>query len=216
MIVIACEVMRSELEKVAAGRPVTLSFLDQGLHRTPQKMAGLIQERIDRAGAADRIVIGYGLCSGGIKGIRFSRGDLVIPKCHDCIGLFLGSMEAYREAFASAPGTYYLTPGWVAAKKDPLGIVHDDYAPKHGIETALWVMEEELNHYKHIALINNGVGDVEALRRRTRENCAAFGKEYREIEGGLGYFEKLVSGPYDGGDFVVMTDGAEVKQEYFF
>ena len=66
-------------------------------------------------------------------------------------------------------------------------------------------------HYKHIALINNGVGDVEALRRRTRENCAAFGKEYREIEGGLGYFEKLVSGPYDGGDFVVMTDGAEVK-----
>ena len=125
-------------------------------------------------------------------------------------------MEAYREAFASAPGTYYLTPGWVAAKKDPLGIVHDDYAPKHGIETALWVMEEELKHYTHIALINNGVGDVEALRRRARENCAAFGKEYREIEGGLGYFEKLVSGPYDGGDFVVMTDGAGVKQEHFF
>jgi len=216
MIVIACEVMRDELEKVAEGRPVTLSFLDQGLHRTPQKMAGLIQERIDEAGAADRIVVGYGLCSGGVKGIRFSGGELLLPKCHDCIGLFLGSLETYRDTFASRPGTYYLTPGWVAAKKDPLGIIYDDYAPKHGIETAFWVMEEELKHYTHIALINTGVGDVEALRSRTRENCEALGKEYWEIEGGLGYFEKLVAGPYDRGDFVLIADGTEVKQEHFF
>jgi hypothetical protein len=208
--------MRGELEKVAEGRPVTLSFLDQGLHRTPQKMASLIQERIDHAGRADRIVVGYGLCSGGIKGIRFSGGELVLPKCHDCIGLFLGSMEAYRQAFASRPGTYYLTPGWVAAKKDPLGIIYDDYAPKHGIETALWVMGEELKHYTHIALINTGVGDIDSLRSRTRENCTALEKEYREIEGSLAYFEKLVAGPYDGEDFVVIADGTEVEQEHFF
>jgi hypothetical protein len=214
--VIACEVMRGEIEKVAEGRPVRLSFLDQGLHRTPQKMAALIQEKIDLISErAGRVVVGYGLCSGGIKGIRCRRRELVLPRCHDCIALFLGSTEAYQAAFASRPGTYYLTPGWVAAKKDPLGIIYDDYAPRHGIETAFWAMEEELKHYTHIALINTGVGDTEALRRRTKENCAVLGKEYCEIAGSLAYFERLIGGPYAGGDFVVVPNGGEVTEDLF-
>jgi hypothetical protein len=214
--VIACEVMRGELEKVAEGRPVRLIFLDQGLHRTPQKMAALIQEKIDLVGGhAGRLVVGYGLCSGGIKGIRCRGRELVVPRCHDCIALFLGSPEAYQAAFASRPGTYYLTPGWVAAKRDPLGIIYDDYAPRHGLETAFWVMEEELKHYTHIALINTGVGDTEALRRRAKENCAALGKEYWEIPGSLAYFERLVDGPHGGGDFVVIPNGGEVTEDLF-
>jgi len=119
-VVIGCEVMKVELEFISNGGNVRFFFLEQGLHRTPKKIAPLIQEKIDRVGAsAERIVIAYGLCSGGIKGIRGRSQGLVVPRIHDCIAMFLGSCQAYKEAFQSNPATYYLTPGWVAAKKTP-------------------------------------------------------------------------------------------------
>lgn len=215
-VVIACEVMREELEFVSRGRNVSFFFLEQGLHRTPKKIAPLIQEKIDGVGeSVERVVIAYGLCSGGIKGIRGRLQELVVPKIHDCIALFLGSCEAYKEAFRTSPGTYYLTPGWVAAKKDPLGIIYEDYAPKHGIETALWVMEEELKHYKNIALINTGAGKMDGLRARAQENCTALGKEYCEIEGSLDYFRRIIHGPYASEDFVVIPPGEEVTEDMF-
>ena len=215
-VVIACGVMKEELELVAQGRNVSFLFLEQALHRTPKKIAVLIQEKIDLVSeSVERIVIAYGLCSGGIKGIRGHRQTLVVPRIHDCIALFLGSREAYKEAFRSSPGTYYLTPGWVAEKKDPLGIIYEDYAPKHGLETALWVMEEELKHYKSIALINTGAGNMESLRARAKENCIALEKEYCVIEGSLDYFGRLVLGPYDSEDFVVIPPGVEVTDEMF-
>jgi hypothetical protein len=215
--VIACEVMKAELEAAAKDTgTVQFHFLDQGLHRTPNKMAALIQEKIDLVGeSVNNVVIAYGLCSGGIKGIKGYAPGLVVPRCHDCIALFLGSLETYQEVFTSRPGTYYLTPGWVAAKRDPLGIIYDDYAPKHGIETAFWVMEEELKHYTHIALINTGVGDLESLRERARENCQVLKKEYCEIEGSLNYFSKLIYGPHDESDFLVIPPGGEVTEEMF-
>jgi hypothetical protein len=213
--VIGCEVIKAELEMVAQGS-VQFHFLDQGLHRTPNKMAALIQEKIDLVGeSVEKVVIAYGLCSGGIKGIRARASGLVVPRCHDCIALFFGSLEAYSQAFKSRPGTYYLTPGWVAAKKDPLGIIYDDYAPKHGIETAFWVMEEELKHYTHIALIDTGAGDLEALRLRTYENCQILKKEYLEIKGSLAYFHRLIYGPYCDNEFLTIPLDGEVTEEMF-
>ncbi|MDR3604691.1 MAG: DUF1638 domain-containing protein, partial [Syntrophaceae bacterium] len=108
IVVIGCEVMKAELEMVAQD-VVQFHFLDQGLHRTPNKMATLIQHKIDLVGeSAKRVIIAYGLCSGGINGIRAGASGLVVPRCHDCIALFFGSLEAYQEAFTSRPGTYYL------------------------------------------------------------------------------------------------------------
>jgi len=215
--VVACEVMKAELEAASRGRSVLFFFLDQGLHRTPNKMAALIQEKIDSLPKSiTRVTLSYGLCSNGILGVKSTDRELVVPRCHDCIALFFGSPAAYREAFESRPGTYYLTPGWVAAKKDPLGIIYDDYAPKHGIETAFWVMEEELKHYTHIALINTGVGDIDALRARTRHNCKRLKKEYFEIQGSLDYFAKIVEGVYDEDEFLIVRPGGELTQEMFF
>jgi len=215
-VVIACEVMKPELERVAQGTNVRLLFLEQGLHRTPKKIAPLVQEKIDLVGeSVERIVIGYGLCSGGINGLTGGSQTLVLPRIHDCIALFLGSSEAYKKAFDSNPGTYYLTPGWVAVKKDPLGIIYEDYAPKHGLETAMWVMEEELKHYKSIALINTGIGDIEGLRDRAKENCIVLRKNYCEIDGSLDYFSKIIRGPYISEDFVVVPPGIEVSEKMF-
>ena len=215
--IIACGILRAELEAAAQGTGVQVHFLDQGLHETPKRMSSLIQEKLGLIGdSAERVVLAYGLCSGGIKGVRADRHELVVPRCHDCIALFLGSPEAYHEAFRLRPGTYYLTPGWVAAKVDPLGIINDHYAPKQGIETAIKTMKEQLKHYTHIALINTGVGNLDYLRARTRENCAILKKEYCEIIGSPNYFKMLVYGPYGEEDFIIISPGGEVTEDMFF
>ena len=217
-VIIACRVMETELRAVFQGRPgVTIRYLDQGLHRTPRKMASVVQREVDRASVhTDRVVLGYGLCSNGIVGVKAREPGLLVPRCHDCIALFLGSPGAHAEAFERRPGTYYLTNGWILEKKDPLGIVEDDYAPRLGKETAVWAMEQELKHYTHIALINTGAGDLAFLRRRAIENASFFKKEYIEIRSGLGFFSKIVDGPYKEADFLFIRPGESIRQEMFW
>ncbi len=96
---VACRVMEPELEAVRGDEDrVEIRYLDQGLHRTPQKMAAAIQEQIDQAAAyATRIVVGYGLCSNGIVGITAGQKGLYFPHCHDCIAFFMGSHRAWRK-----------------------------------------------------------------------------------------------------------------------
>ncbi len=221
--IIACSVMRTELEEVLNGASdVEPRYLEQALHRTPQLMAGRIQAVIDEvAPSAARIILGYGLCSNGITGVIARNQGLIVPRCHDCIALFLGSCDAYNQLFSESPGTYYLTPGWIAEKKDPIGIVEEDYTQRVGAEAALWVMQEELKHYTHIALIRTGIGDIGPYRERAQKNAEFFGKEYRELEGNLDFFRKLLiahtleKSEFDK-DFVLIPPGTEIRQEMFF
>jgi hypothetical protein len=216
---VACRVMEPELEAARQGNQlVEIFYLDQGLHRIPQKMADQVQEAVDQASVtADRIALGYGLCSNGIVGVTARQQGLIVPRCHDCIAFFLGSAKAYQEDFNSRPGTYYLTPGWIAECKDPLSIIRNEYEPQFGRETAEWVKREELKHYTHIVLIDTGVADLEPMRKIATENARFFKMEYVEIEGrSLKYFNKLVKGPYPAEEFIFLDPGAVVTQEMFF
>lgn len=216
-VIVACRVMEPELECLRdLDSGVDICYLDQGLHRTPDKMAALVQEQIDAAApCARRIVLGYGLCSNGIVGVVARQQGLLVPRSHDCIALFMGSLRAYKEAFKERPGTYYLTPGWIQEGKDPLSIVQEDYMRRFDRETAMWVMTEELKHYTHIVLINTGIGDLEKPKERAMENAHIFGKEYEEIQGNLDYFRKLIQGPYTMEDFFSLRPCQGVTQEMF-
>ncbi len=81
-IVIACRVMEPEIEALRpADNNVEVRYLDQALHRTPDLMPRLIQEQIDEAEKiASQVVLGYGLCSNGIVGIKAPKQGLLVPK----------------------------------------------------------------------------------------------------------------------------------------
>lgn len=215
-VLIACRVMEPELEQLRKEiSGVEVRYVEQALHRVPQNMAQRLQEEIQKASAgAGLVILGYGLCSNGIVGVVAPAQGLVVPRAHDCIAFFLGSLERYRHCFSQRPGTYYLTPGWVAESRDPLGIL-EEYTERYGQETAQWVMEEELKHYTHIALINSGVGDLQRLRARAMANAEHFGKQYEELEGDLSYLRKLLEGPYTEEDFFFIRPGEKVTQERY-
>jgi hypothetical protein len=213
-LVISCNIMKEELTRVQTDG-ISVVYLEQSLHRTPQKMKGAIQEEIDKTETwdGDQIVLAYGLCSNGILGVRANLHPLLIPKVHDCISLFLGSNARYMEEHRREPGTYYLTKGWIEEKKSPLGIF-EEYCQRYGKETAEWAIREELKNYTRIALVESELGMEETHRQHARENARFLSLKYEEIKGSLDFFRKIIRGPWDE-DFVVLKHGEEATQEMF-
>ena len=204
---IACEVFRDEFEAVSPPE-LPRTYLPQGLHRTPGKMPAAIQEVLDNIGAAaDTIILGYGLCSNGVVGVKSQTASLVIPKAHDCIALLLGSRERYEAEATACPGTYYITSGWAKYGTTSLSAYKNEYLPKYGEEDARYIAGELLKHYTRVALINHGAGDMEIGRAHAREFAETFGMTCVEIPGSLDYLHRLVNGPWDNGDFVVVPPG---------
>ncbi len=214
-LIIACSIMKEELLHLQT-EGVSFVFLEQSLHRTPQKMRPPIQEEIDKAGKlkVDHVILGYGLCANGILGVKANGRRLIIPRAHDCISFFLGSPEKYMAEHRKEPGTYYLTRGWIEEKKSPLAI-YEEYCQRYPQETAEWVIREELKNYTRIALVETELGLTEAHRQHARENARFFNLRYEEMESSLEFFKKILHGPWDK-DFILLPPGGEVKQEMFF
>jgi len=212
-VIVACRVMEPEfVALMPADNSVEVRYLDQALHMTPDKLTPLLQEQVDAAQKyASKIVLGYGLCANGVAGVVAPKQGLIIPRAHDCIALFLGSRKAYDEAMRVRPGTYYLTPGWVAERKDPLGYMEEKYVPRVGRETAEWALRQELKNYTHIVLINTKAAAPEPLRQRALENARFLNLRYEEVDGPRDYFRKLLCGPYLEKDFIVFQPGEIVS-----
>jgi len=217
-VIIACRSIKPELEALRPDDPaIEIRYLKQNLHRTPERMPAAIQREMDIVEPyASQVILGYGLCSNGVVGVTAPRQGLIIPRIHDCISFFLGSATAYDNAFKERPGTYYLTPGWIEEKKDPIGYMESEYVPKLGRDTAEWGLKEELRHYTHIVLIDTRVRDVSPLRERAIENARFLEKNYDEIVGSNNLFKKLLFGPYDSEEFIILQSGEKVLQKLFF
>ena len=99
---------------------VDIEFLPKGLHDIGSaKMLERVQGVVDRVDASryQAILFGYGLCNNGVAGLQARNLPLVLPRSHDCIGIFFGGKERYQEYFDSHPGVYFKTTGWIERGK---------------------------------------------------------------------------------------------------
>jgi hypothetical protein len=91
--VIACATV---IEEMMPHLPPDVQYevLDFGLHVNPEALRSSLQQAIDTASeTAETIILGYGLCSQAVVGLRANDCTLVVPKVDDCIAIFLGSGE---------------------------------------------------------------------------------------------------------------------------
>lgn len=202
--VIACGVLSTDLRQVTERLqiPASMEFLPGGLHARPDELKKRLQERIDRVSAGfrgERIVVGYGVCGLGTVGLHARNVPLAIPRVNDCIALFLGSDNAYREQFARFPGTYYVSAGWVEEKAQPQS---DQEAPiqcgpdcftlrqlsqRYGQENAAAIrtfLNSWQRNYQRAAFIDTGVsGPRQNYARLAQAMAQEFGWKYEEILG---------------------------------
>src|ERR1035437_10015458 len=115
--VIACATVMEEMQPFLPSE-MSREVLEFGLHSDPEKLRKALQSAIDLSGpAAETILLGYGLCSRAVTGLKSATRTLVIPKIDDCIGIFLGSSEEYNAQHRNEPATFNKTKGWIEAGK---------------------------------------------------------------------------------------------------
>lgn len=210
--VIACATV---IEEMAPRMPETMAreVMDFGLHFRPGGLTKALQEVIDRSEGFETILLGYGLCSNGVVGLRATNARLVVPRVDDCIAIFLGSRADYDTQHAAEPGTYFLTKGWIEAKDAPLdGIA--DLTAKYGEAKAERIMKLMLRNYTRIMFIDTGAYELEHYREYAKENARRFELRYEEVKGTPSLVEKLLYGPWDE-ECVVVGPGEEITYQMF-
>ena len=227
IVVLSCEVLRDMLTRHLAQaqiEPVQITFMDYGLHRVPGKMAATLQEILDGIEEPSLIMLGYGLCGNGLKGLRAGKHILLVPRVDDCIALLLGSHRDYIHEFEAVPGTYYLSKGWLESGSHPLK-EYEEYVPKYGAEQAMWIMDQQYQHYERLVLVAQSQADLDAYREQALEVarfCERWGMRYEEILGSDAYVQRFVALASNtfgalsaGSDFLVIPPGGEIRQEQF-
>jgi len=222
IVVLACQVFQDLFERFAApGTIRKFIFLDYGLHSVPKKLNQAVQEALDALPEPSLVVLGYGLCGNGLNGIRAGRHTLLIARADDCIAVFLGSYERYRQEFDAQSGTYYLTKGWLESGSNPLQ-EYQDYVQKYGAARADWLIDSLYHNYKRLVLVAHSREDLDAYRARALEVakfCERWGMHYQEIQGSTQYFERLIraaSAPERIDDnFILVPPGGVLRQDQF-
>ena len=207
--VVACETVIEEMRPLLPS-DVTYEVLDFGMHITPEKLRESLQQTVDRIGdGVDVIILGYGLCSMGVVGLKSEKCTLVVPRVDDCIAIFLGSTAAYREQGKKEPGTYYLTKGWIEVGDSPF----DEYKrliERYGQERADKVMNMMLKNYTRLAYIDTGHDNQERHRDYARRTAEKFNLRFEEIPGSNVLIKELIQGPWED-DFIVKAPGEIIK-----
>lgn len=222
--VIACDVLRDEIAALAAACPrvVHVHMLQQGLHNDPPELRWQLQQAVDHIEksfpAVQVIVLGYGLCSRGIEGVKTVRCRLVIPRAHDCITLLMGDKDRYAQYVRQYPGTYWYSPGWNRCHTPPgpqrYEKLYRQYVEKFGEEDAKYLMETEqawFSKYNRAAWIDMGIAVNENDVQYTRECAVWLGWEFDRVQGSPELLKSLLSGDWDSSRFLVLAPGQEAK-----
>jgi hypothetical protein len=170
-----------------------VTYMDYGLHMLPRRMTTTLQDTIQCIEEPSLVVLGYGLCGNGLRGIKAGRHCLLVPRVSDCIALLLGSHEAYKKEFSAVPGTYYLSRGWLEAGSHPLS-EYEGYVDKYGAERAMWLMDQQYQNYERLVLVAHSQAELDACRPQAREIarfCARWDMRLEEILGSDGYVRQL-------------------------
>jgi hypothetical protein len=237
VVIISCQVLQDLLPPLLPeGLARKVHFMDYGLHRVPAKMTGTLQEKINSIKEPSLIVLGYGLCGNGVKGLKAGVHTLLVPRVDDCIALLLGSYRAYMREFQAVPGTYYLSKGWLESGSHPLK-EYQEYVPRYGEEQAMWIMDQQYQHYERLVMVAHQQADLEAYRSQAQEVarfCERWNMRYEEILGSDAYVRRLAElvsrvlhegltvlngtspeARQDDRDFLVVPPGGEIRQEQF-
>lgn len=231
--VLTCEALARSIYGLAAETPHTVSvqLFKQGLHNRPKNLRQVLQEQIEaiEPGEWDAILLAYGLCGRSTVGLRSQHTPLVIPRAHDCITLYLGSRERYRQEFDRHPGTYWYSVDYMeraepgasvalgAAGIDEIEAEYDKYVAKYGQATADMLMDEMRKwsqHYTRAVFIDTGQGESARYASMAEEKAKREGWVYERMAGNRRLLEMLLQGNWPEEEFLIVAPGHKIGQSY--
>lgn len=233
---LACKALYRECSLLSAKSKnyIDATYLQQGLHDTPSLLHDALQAEIDRIDKGkdlysckprfdkdfDAIILGYGLCSNAIVGLSSKKYDIVVPRCDDCIALFLGSYEKYRKYFDAHSGTYWYNPSWIEnaytpSKENDEALIKE-YTEKYGEDNAKYIMEMEhtAKNYSRCAYVEWDELNFPEYIAYTKDAADYFGWEFDLVGGNSALLSDLFEGNWRKEHFLVVPAGKKIAPEY--
>jgi hypothetical protein len=211
--IVACETIRGELtaalHRLGLDCPVT--WLEGRLHDSPARLRARLAEDLAEAdGQCERLLLTLGYCGGGVSELKTGGYTTVLPLADDCLSLLLGSMAA-RKASALVP-TYYVTAGWLSYENNMI-YDYERLAAKEGQATADRITRMVLKNYRRFGLVNTGVYDLERVAERVGPLAERLGLSVESLPGDASWLDRLLQGPHETGDFLVLPPRTELDFE---
>lgn len=206
-----CETLENELQAAiqACSFQGTTRKVESGLHNTPEKLTRRLQEELDRtAPEISRVLLGFAFCGNALAGVRTGNFELIIPRADDCITLLLGSYRR-RMQIQNESAAYFLTEGWMKGEKN----IWREYChtvERYGEKRADAIFRMMLAHYHRLLVVDCGVSDMEKLRAQTEKVAAGLKLQHEIIPGTLDFLTRLLCGPWDEADFLVIPPQTEI------
>jgi len=206
--------MKEEILSIEPLEDQDFEFVSMDFHLYPQKLKTELQRLIDTSLGYDRIVLAFGLCGGAASGLKATNGELVIPRVHDCISIFLCPEKGCVCDFKKQLGTFYLSNGWMITEKTILS----DYQrilEKFGLQKATKLFNRMYDGYKKVLFIETGSASPDEVVRQSKEIAELFGAAYETIQGEAVFIEKIVRGPWDEENFITIASQGLITEEDF-
>jgi len=231
--IVACRVFMRELSYYAAqsSNVIDVSWLPQGLHETPDALRRMLRSTLDTLyqqledgvirHSPDVIALCYGLCSNGVVGIEAKDIPIVVPRTDDCIGIFLGSQEAYLSKFREDSGIYWLNNGWIESSfnrhKGWQERLLRKYTELYGADNAEYLLDAEnawVQNYHTCGFITSPVYHNPAYPALARHFAAENGWKYQEVDGSMRLIEQLTRGAWDEKEFLICPPGYRIEASF--
>ncbi len=229
---VTCEIFHREM-CLAVSRTVNqidMSFLPKGLHDLPaSEMLSRVQDAVDAVDSSlyEAVLMGYGLCNNGLHGLQARDLPLILPRAHDCITLFLGSKERYRDYFFANPGVYFKTTGWVERNHvedgelrqlsipAQMGMTNtlEELIEQYGEDNGRFLYNElydQTRNYSRYTYISMGLPQDERYKQDTRREAENQGWSYEEVEGDMTMIQRLADGNWPEDVFLTVPPGHKV------
>ena len=235
---IACKVLYREICLLSANSEsyIDVTYFQQGLHDYPDRLRSALQDEIDRIDAGedlyscpvnekydfDAILLGYGLCSGAICGIKSKKYKIVVPRAHDCITLFIGSKERYQEYFDSrSGGIYWYTSGWIdnllMPSEDRTDALMKKYAEQYGDDDAAYLIETEQSWHKQYSVCTfvdwDGLNNQRYIEY-TNQCAAHLNWDFDIFAGSPELLTQFLHGDWNEDKFLVLEPGQTIEMSY--
>ena len=202
---------------------VSVSPLEMGLHRSPtSRLRSALQDIIDKTSSKDfdAIVLAYGLCGRGVVGLKARSLPVVIPRAHDCIGIFFGN-ENYLSMLKSQPGTYFQSPGWLEnmpfdgtmLDMPELPQKREELVKRYGEDNADYLLEQFARFtrdYQRLAFISTPVDRAQEWEHQAMELARQQKWNFEKFFSNVDWLRRLLNGNWDERDFLTVRPGRSV------
>ena len=220
---IVCGMLDDFFTKAAANSPheIKIDMIDKKLHTEPEKLKREIQLRLDALKPEwDFVVLGFGLCGGALNGIKSGKHTLIIPRCHDCISLFLGSKELYSDIVKKYQNRcYWFTPSFYKQKflliKKFRQERIEEYKEQYDEETSQYLIDVELGplfKYTHLNLIDDLENPDNTLCQEAYILAEEFNWQVNKFNIGDSLFNAMYRGDFNENDFLTVIPNKTVMQ----